>query len=477
MTSLTSYFNKHFSPENYSQRGYGDSFHKLQVANTLGYSEKKLLNSDENVREQVNISVGLNSNNYVHCNVNQSKGFRENISTKEIESKVISTLESELRKLSIRNGNGNSVGDESYNISLEKNNPTILSDLCHPRFNSAQNTRHDSFIQELTFDSLPDDALITIKQTKPIHNIALFISFNYDLNNHFFQEECNAHGFHALFHDVKDHINIVPIAKLITDVVINCWSRDWNIIVFFSSEPILPISAVTALLKLLRAYFDQKILDIVIIWPNVHEGTRPWIDEQCRVAKATACIQGVKVSDIVPQIMSYFDNGDCSKEINGTTTLFGEKKITICYHEFNNSHPAAMRIDDKIWLDVKRYFTIMKGEIEQASLTENNSHDGNILLENILRKALYNKFSQHSPLKYMLLSTRIASIYFTQEICQCNVYSDSKDIAKSDTDILKAKFTSILEEVRYNLMQEERKRIESEKYRNLMNREKNLFLL
>ncbi|PKK76680.1 hypothetical protein RhiirC2_733624, partial [Rhizophagus irregularis] len=72
-----------------------------------------------------------------------------------------------------------------------------------------------------------------------------------------------------------------------------------------------------------------------------------------------------------------------------------------------------MRIDDKIWPNVKHYFHIMKSETEKASLMEINSHDRNILLENILRKALYNKFSQHSRLKHILLSTRIASICFT----------------------------------------------------------------
>ncbi|EXX72958.1 uncharacterized protein OCT59_012787 [Rhizophagus irregularis] len=437
MASSTNYFNKNFLLENYntgSQRGYGDSFHNLQEGMvTLGYLE--------NVREQVNASFCLNSNNYASCNVNQSKV-------------IMPTLEINLRNLSIKNGN---------NIS-----------------DDVQKTKHAPFIQGLTFDFLPDDAFITIKQSKPIHNIALFISFNYDLNNRFFQQECNAHGFHALFREIQDHVNIVPIAKLITDVVINCWSNNWDIIIFITSEPILPISTVTTLLKLLRVYFDQKILDIVIIWPNVYKTSRPWIDEQCRVAKATACIQGIEVSDIVPQIMSYFDNGDCNKEINGTTALFDEKKITICYHEFNNSYPAAMRIDDKIWPNVKHYFHIMKSETEKASLMEINSHDRNILLENILRKALYNKFSQHSRLKHILLSTRIASICFTQETCQCNlhdyVHLNSKNTVKSDTKILKAKFINILEEVRYNLIQEERERIKSE-HGNLMNKEKNLFLL
>lgn len=35
-------------------------------------------------------------------------------------------------------------------------------------------------------------------------------------------------------------------------------------------------------------------------------------------------------------------------------TLFDEKKIT-CYHEFNNSYPAAMKINDQIWFDAKQY--------------------------------------------------------------------------------------------------------------------------
>lgn len=122
----------------------------------------------------------------------------------------------------------------------------------------------------------------------------------------------------------------------------------------------------------------------------------------------------------------------------------------------------------------------MKSETEKASLMEINSHDRNILLENILRKALYNKFSQHSRLKHILLSTRIASICFTQETCQCNlhdyVHLNSKNTVKSDTKILKAKFINILEEVRYNLIQEERERIKSE-HGNLMNKENNLFLL
>jgi hypothetical protein len=119
----------------------------------------------------------------------------------------------------------------------------------------------------------------------------------------------------------------------------------------------------------------------------------------------------------------------------------------------------------------------MKNEMEKTFLIGIKSHDRNVLLENILRKALYYKFSQHSRLKYILLSTRIASIYFTQETCQCNlhdyVHPNSINIVKSDTRILKAKFVSILEEVRYNLMQEERERIESEKYGDLM---KSLFI-
>ena len=110
-----------------------------------------------------------------------------------------------------------------------------------------------------------------------------------------------------------------------------------------------------------------------------------------------------------------------------------------------------------------------------------NFDDEIISPEIILYKALYNKFSQHLRLKHVLLSTRVASICFTEEICQCNPYNtrctNFNNITERDPKILKTKesFINILKEVRHNLMQEERKRIESE-YGDLMNEERNLFL-
>src|SRR3954467_5907997 len=85
------------------------------------------------------------------------------------------------------------------------------------------------------------------------------------------------------------------------------------------------------------------------------------------------------------------------------------------------------------------YFAV-KHEMEMTSLTKINSVSGVVLPESILHKALYNKFSQNPRLKHLLLSTRVASIYFTKETCQCNSYDnelpDSKSIVKSDPKIL-----------------------------------------
>ncbi|RIA90957.1 hypothetical protein C1645_805422 [Glomus cerebriforme] len=460
MSSSTRYFNKNFLPENHdndSLREYDNDFRKLiesfpnffhspqerTTTNTLEYSKENFLISDENIKDQDNQFVSSLNNN-VPCIINQLNVRK---STKEIESKVIPILERKLQELSIQKEN--KISDEPYKISKHP----IITELDHLSEiklgnNNEQKIEHASFTQELTFDSLPNDAFITIKQSKPIHNIALFISFNYDLSKYFLQEY-NAHGFHVLFHDIQDHINIAPIVKLVTDVVVNCWTRNWNIIVFITSEPIIPISAVTALLKALRVRFCRKILEMVVIWPNAYEISRSWIDEQCRTAKATACIQGIKVSDIIPQIMSYFNNDDRNKEVNGRTTLFDEKKFTTCYHEFNISYPAAMEINDKIWLDAKQYFNAMKREMEKTSLIEMNSQNRNVLLESILRKALYNKFSQHSQLKHTLFSTRFASIYFTRETCQCNLYEYElrKNIVDGNPNIEES-FINLLEEVR-----------------------------
>src|SRR5688572_27355746 len=98
--------------------------------------------------------------------------------------------------------------------------------------------------------------------------------------------------------------------------------------------------------------------------------------------------------------------------------------------------------------------------METVTLAEVNSNKVKSMLsakednsESILRKALYNKFSQHSRLKHLLFSTRVASIYFTQEKCPCNLYDDeyskSENIVKGDRKILKTKelFINILEEL------------------------------
>src|SRR5947208_719223 len=123
------------------------------------------------------------------------------------------------------------------------------------------------------------------------------------------------------------------------------------------------------------------------------------------------------------------------------------------------------------------YFAV-NHEMEMTSLTKINSVSGVVLPESILHKALYNKFSQNPRLKHLLLSTRVASIYFTKETCQCNSYDnelpDSKSIVKSDPKIL-GLFINILKEVRDNLMHEERKRIKSE-YGDLKSEERNFFL-
>ncbi|CAG8535341.1 13422_t:CDS:2 [Funneliformis caledonium] len=343
--------------------------------------------------------------------------------------------------------------------------------------NDAQKTIHDPVIQ-LDFSNLPNDKFITIKKSKPIRNVALFISFNYNLTNHISNEECNAHGFQALFHDFQDHINITPIVRLVNDVAVNCWAYDYNVNVFLASKPIFPICIVTALLKRLRTLFDQKTLDIIIIWLNVYERSRSRIDDECKAAKATACIQGVEISDVIPQIMSYFDKSNDNGEIH--------KKPPICYHEFNLSYSAAMKIDDKIWLNAKQYYKVAKSQMELGDLNPDNEivlksitkHDNS---ESILRKVLCNKFSQHIRLKHLLFSTRVSPIYFTQEKCRCNLngdeYSSSKSIVNDDDDqeILKKSFIDILEEVRHNLIQDERKRILTD-YSDFVDGRKNLFL-
>ncbi|CAI2172852.1 9403_t:CDS:2 [Funneliformis geosporum] len=388
----------------------------------------------------------------------------DNNSIKEIESKVLSKLDvEENHDLHLHNA---SLEMKHFIATNFDNNRG--REQCN---NFTQKTMNDPSIQDqfLDFSNLPDDKFITIRQSKPIRNVALFISFNYDLSKNFSNEECNSHGFQALFHDFQDHINITPIVRLVNEVVVNCWAYNYNVNVVLTSKPIFPICIVTALLKRLRTLFDQKTLDIVIIWFNVYERSRPWIDEEFKAVKATACIQGVEISNVVSQIMSYFDKSNYNEEIH--------KKRPICYHEFNFSYPAAMKIDDKIWLNAKQYYNVAKRQMKLTDLSPDNEiilksitkHDNS---ESILRKLLYNKFSQHIRLKHLLFSTRNSSIYFTQETCRCNLkygeYSSSKSIVNdNDQEILKKPFIDILEEIRDELMQDERKGILSD-YSNLV---------
>ena len=282
------------------------------MASILEHLKKKILMSpsDKNVKNQSTISSHSNedtlrdSSQFKVQNI-ISRMLRDRKPTKEIESSVTSSLEEKSRGSFIQERNN--VSDELYKVSLKEKLPGLDHEIksCN---SYAQKTKYGSLIQESTFDSLPDGIFITAEPPKPIYNIALFVSFNYDLSNHLLREECNAHGFHPLFHDTQDHVNFAPIVKLVTDVVVNCWTHNCNITVFITSEPGLHIGVVTALLNLLRVHFDRKTLKIVVIWLGVHKESRSWIDEKCRAAKVTGCIQGVGIADIVPQIMSMFDN-------------------------------------------------------------------------------------------------------------------------------------------------------------------------
>ncbi|RIB15935.1 hypothetical protein C2G38_2092191 [Gigaspora rosea] len=292
------------------------------------------------------------------------------------------------------------------------------------------------------------------------HTINLFISFRYDLSKYFPSNEWNKYNLQFIFHDFDGLNDYSPIVKTISDVILNCWMNNQDINVFVTAEPIYPVNVIATLIKRLRLLFDRYSLGIIAIWVGVYDISRAMISNQCDIAGASYCIQVYEENEIEAEVMSYIEKTNTEKD-ECTTSLLNK------YREFNNSYPAATKIDGEIWCNILHYVEAHTKENRKEIICDLcptnksewipthsiNSTNQEYYIQEIMRNALYNKFSQHPKFKHKLLSTRNLPLGFLNSI---------NDTIDTNDDKLKSvltgnNFIKILEEIRSILMQEIKK--------------------
>ncbi|CAG8611461.1 27810_t:CDS:2, partial [Dentiscutata erythropus] len=286
------------------------------------------------------------------------------------------------------------------------------------------------------------------------HTIILFISFRYDLSKYFPSHEWNKNNLQFMFRDFDGLDDYAPIAKIINDIVLDCWTNNRNINVFVTADPIYPVNVITSLIKRLRLLFDCYTLKIIAIWVGVYHISRAMISNQCDIAGVSYCIQVDEENEVAAEVTSYIEKTNMEKDESATSLLNA-------YREFNNSYPAATKIDGQIWCSILHYVEAHIKENRKKIVCDLcptnksewipthsvNSTNQEHYIQEITRNALYLKFSQHPKIKHKLLSTGNLPLGFLNDT---NVTND--DMLKSA--LTGNTFIKILEETRTKLMQE-----------------------
>ncbi|CAG8765274.1 9311_t:CDS:2, partial [Cetraspora pellucida] len=276
----------------------------------------------------------------------------------------------------------------------------------------------------------------------------------YNLSKYFPSHEWNKHNLRLIFQDFDGLDDYTPIVKAISDIVLECWANNRDIFIFVTAEPIYPVNVIATLIKRLRILFDRQTLKIIAFWVGVYHISRAMIANQCDISGASHCIQVDEEHEVVDEVMSYIEKVNMEKDECPASLLNA-------YREFNNSYPAATKIDGQIWCSILHYVEAHTKENRSEIICDlcptnkkewnpthsiNNTNQEHYIQE-IMCNALYNKFSQHPRIKHKLLSTVNLPLDFL------NVTNDTNE-DKVKSALTGNMFIKILAETRSTLMQE-----------------------
>ncbi|CAG8486185.1 14167_t:CDS:2 [Acaulospora colombiana] len=355
--------------------------------------------------------------------------------------------------------NSRSVNETKFDSRVSQGNSTNQDN----RENDNNGQKSDKNESPITKKSISSIVL------NKVRSIALFVLF--DENMVFVPEIDELHqlGFHPIIRMVPpDCHNYTNTKEFIIDVALNCWANGWRIVLFVST----PNSELhDGFIRILREIFLKLTLDIIVI-RNTNSSYRNW---RYYEAGVSAVIVNSK-KEAIMHVLSSTDN-----QISRTEGVvkFYEKYNN--YYEFTNFYLAPIIVDGERWPSTEHYSS--KFEDKYQTLRERirtfihardafrtaREYDkckrsnwemplGNPFKEEIMRKALKCKFTQHENLKYLILSTGTARIY--EHTINDRYWGDGGPYGGGLN-----RLGVLLEEVRYQLMLNECLRM-SYKYAN-----------
>ncbi|KAG9295706.1 hypothetical protein G9A89_001723 [Geosiphon pyriformis] len=260
----------------------------------------------------------------------------------------------------------------------------------------------------------------------------------------------------ALFHNCPDHQEnqLDKVTEFVFTCAVSSWARKMKFCVVVTQDETYSTSVLISFLGRMRVLGDKDTIEIFIARFGVYELAKKDIISRCNWANANGVIFSKSLEpsqdEIFYELISYLtevasDHHSIDRDL--LIELCNQAEGDHQYHQFCNCYFAAMMIDQKIWFSVEHYVQAhnfddeeIRNEIRKApnanyvfAIAEKNaeskhadldclaslsisptdkSYSSNTSTYNLMRKAIYNKFTQHPKLKHKLLATAAKNLKF-----------------------------------------------------------------
>ncbi|CAG8483283.1 13555_t:CDS:2 [Ambispora leptoticha] len=278
-------------------------------------------------------------------------------------------------------------------------------------------------------ETLPPD--ISSRNFPP--STILFITFNNSVfvdNQEQLQQKLEPFGIQPIFQNYPDHQEQQgkEVTKFVIKCAINSWMAKKKFSIIVSADQEYPTSMITAFLGDIRFFCDKNSIEIIVARFGVYKESRKDIETRCYYAKANDTIfskslepETTEIMNLIVLFLYKFVSVNASEFI---IDLCNDAKNDHVNHGFCNCYIASTMIDNEIWSSVEHYVQAQRftdAEIRAKIRKAPTSNEALFIVQQnldlqrtdwndefrlrLIRQAVYEKFIQHSPLRYKLLAT------------------------------------------------------------------------
>ncbi|CAG8449783.1 10087_t:CDS:2 [Scutellospora calospora] len=271
-----------------------------------------------------------------------------------------------------------------------------------------------------------------------IRSLALFISFRKDENYNleFDTKEFHFFGFHPVHHNFSKYKNqseLLHTAEFVQNCALNCWANGWRIIVIMHSH-LRCCKFICELINQIRKFCDNQTLDIVITQPKNKNEKLEARENNEYIRQFNANLGPTALIGLPSDgLFNIFCTHEIYKDDENGIQFYDKKEP---YYEFTNFFETPIQIDSKKWKNseivqaqkfreeslqnkirfasnAREAFMIARknDNLKRKDWELSKQPTGKIFKENVMKKAIHEKFSQNKNLRYKLLSTSNAPLF------------------------------------------------------------------